>query len=75
LGVPGYLSSAWQAGEIVKLAKPVTIPESASPGEYKVKIRVWDPATKRHLHLRNGLWFGSYGPNTLMTVRVSSSQP
>jgi hypothetical protein len=75
LGVPGYLSSAWNAGEIVKLTRPVTIPESASPGEYKVKIRVWDPATKRHLRLRSGLWFGSYGPKTLMTSALVRRNP
>jgi hypothetical protein len=75
LGVPGYLSSAWQPGEIIKLTKPVTIPETASPGEYEVKIRVWDPATKRHLRLRTGLWFGSYGTKTLTTVTVGSSRP
>jgi hypothetical protein len=75
LGVSGYLTSAWQPGEIVKLTRPVTIPEAALPGEYEVKIGVWDPATKRHLRLRRALWFGSYGTKTLMTLTVGSSQP
>jgi len=75
LGVPGYLSSAWQAGEVVKLTREVTIPEAASAGEYKVKIGVWDPVSKRHLLLRKGWWFRSYGPKTLTTLTVGSPQP
>jgi len=73
--VPGYLSSAWQEGEFGKRTRQVTIPEADFAGEYKVKIGVWDPVSKRHLPLRKGWWFRSYGPKTLTTLTIGSPQP
>jgi hypothetical protein len=59
LGVVGYGSERWHAGETVKTTRRVRLPPEASPGRYDVHLGIWGPATGDYLRLRDRTWRGA----------------
>lgn len=59
LGVPGYATERWHAGETVNIVRRVTPPPQAPAGTYALQLGIWAPAEGSRLRLRDGSWRGA----------------
>ena len=59
LRVTERFTGSWEAGETVKVTRQVTVPPSAPPGTYSMRLGVWEPRKGAHVYIREGWWHRS----------------
>lgn len=65
-----YPTSAWQPGEVVRDPRPLRLPANLPPGEYRLVVGLYDPATGRRLETKSAWWAAKADKLTLRTVRL-----